>query len=88
MFDSEIKSYLETDMKKLITIAVLGLSLSGIAAANDRVGDFSWAAPSMAQPYDGQTVGRADYPKPAATVSKKDGTVSISKANDRAGIAS
>lgn len=65
-------------MKKLLTIAVLGLSVSGFAAANDRAGDFSWVKPSAAQPYDGQTLsGRADYPQPVPTISNEEGVVNI-----------
>jgi hypothetical protein len=68
----------EPVMKKLLAIAILGLSLSGLAAANDRAGDFSWVQPSAAQPYDGQTLsGRADYPQPVPTTSNDEGVVSI-----------
>ncbi|RLA38024.1 MAG: hypothetical protein DRR03_01490 [Gammaproteobacteria bacterium] len=71
-------------MKKLLTIAVLGLSLSGFAFADD-AGDFSDVKSTMGQPYDGQTLGRAGYPEPAPTTSGK-GVVIID--SDRAGLPS
>ncbi len=73
-------------MKKLISIAVLSLSLSGFAAANDRAGDFSWVVPSAGQAYDGQSLsGRGDHPAPEPTMSGDKGTASIaSDANGRA----
>ncbi len=71
-------------MNKLISIAVLSLSLSGFALADD-VGDFSWVKPTAGQPYDGQTLsGRADHPLPTPTVSK-DGMADLgSSGNGRA----
>ncbi|NCF09804.1 MAG: hypothetical protein GWP66_03890 [Gammaproteobacteria bacterium] len=73
-------------MKKLISIAVLSLSLSGFALAEDRAGDFSWVVPSVGQPYDGQTLsGRADHPAPTPTMSSDQDTASIEfDANGRA----
>ncbi|RLA38025.1 MAG: hypothetical protein DRR03_01495 [Gammaproteobacteria bacterium] len=71
-------------MKKLITIAVLGLSLSGFALADD-ASDISWVQPTMGQPFDGQTLGRTDYPEPTSTTSGE-GVVIIG--NDRASPAS
>jgi len=56
-------------MKMLIAITVLGLSVSGLAMANDRAGDFSWVEPTTAQPYDGQELGRHEAPEPTATQS-------------------
>ena len=56
-------------MKKLLTIAVLGLSFSGFALADD-AGDFSDVVPTAGQPYDGQSLGRAGHPEPIPTTSK------------------
>jgi len=53
-------------MKKLLTIAVLGLSLSGFALA-DEIGDFSWVQPTASQSYDGQELGRHEAPEPVPT---------------------
>lgn len=55
-------------MKKLLAIAILSLSASGLALA-DEIGDFSFVKPTMGQPFDGQTLGRADAPVPVPTVS-------------------
>jgi hypothetical protein len=54
-------------MKKLLAIAILGLSTSGLVLA-DEIGDFSFVKPTMGVPYDGQTLGRAGYPEPVPTV--------------------
>lgn len=68
-------------MKKLLAIAVLGLSLSGFALA-DEIGDFSDVKPTLGQPFDGQTLGRGDAPVPTPTSAIKG---SASHVNDRAG---
>ena len=71
-------------MKKLLTIAVLSLSFSGFALADD-AGDFSDVVPTAGQPYDGQSLGRAGHPEPTPTTSQSG--VSI-LSNDRAGMPS
>ncbi|MDX1594279.1 MAG: hypothetical protein R3298_08520 [Gammaproteobacteria bacterium] len=53
-------------MKKLLAIAVIGLSMSGFAYA-DRASDVSWVQPTQGQPYDGTLLGRAGYPQPTPT---------------------
>jgi hypothetical protein len=55
-------------MKKLFAIAILSLSASGFALA-DEIGDFSFVKATMGQSFDGQTLGRADAPAPVPTVS-------------------
>jgi hypothetical protein len=69
-------------MKKLLTIAVLGLSVSGFAMANDRMGDFSDVKPTLGQSYDGQSLGRHEAPTPTPTTGGK-GVANID--NDRMG---
>jgi len=71
-------------MNKLLTIAVLSLSFSGFALADD-AGDFSDVVPTMGQPYDGQILGRAGHPEPIPT-SSKDGLSLV--ADDRGSIPS
>jgi len=53
-------------MKKLLTMVVIGLSLSGFAFADD--GNVPEFKSTMGQPYDGQTLGRAGYPEPTPTI--------------------
>jgi len=71
-------------MKKLLTIAILGLSISGFAIADD-ASDISWVTPTAGQPYDGQTLGRAGHPEPTPSTSQS-GVSSLG--NDRAGMPS
>jgi hypothetical protein len=58
----------EIVMKKLLAIAILSLSASGLALA-DEIGDFSYVKATQGQPFDGQTLGRAAAPVPVPTVS-------------------
>lgn len=57
----------EIDMKKLLAIAILGLSTSGLVLADD-IGDFSYVKSTVGVAFDGQTLGRADAPTPVPTI--------------------
>ena len=54
-------------MKKLLAIAILGLSTSGLVLA-DEIGDFSFVRPTPGVSHDGQALGRAGHPEPMPTV--------------------
>jgi hypothetical protein len=53
-------------MKKLLTMVVIGLSLSGFAFADD--GNVPEFKSTMGQSHDGTTLGRAGFPEPTPTI--------------------
>ncbi|RLC57269.1 MAG: hypothetical protein DRI30_04515 [Chloroflexi bacterium] len=53
-------------MKKLLTMVVISLSLSGFAFADD--GNVPEFKSTMGQPYDGTVLGRAGHPEPTPTI--------------------
>ena len=67
-------------MKKLLTMVVIGLSLSGFAFADD--GNVPEFKSTMGQSYDGTTLGRAGFPEPTPTISMEAVASELDSAQD------